>query len=115
MDKWSEHIDNKYGGCDMPFDERFINKLSAEEQEQLVKYAIIEIEDIIQPICDAIMSLIPSMKSAIESVNELTKPFIESYQTCPNKRVVHLALHAKKERVRNKNFRRVFEYYLSHK
>lgn len=116
MDKWSEHIDNKFGGCDIPFDESLTKRLSAEEQEQLLKSAIVEVaEKIMSPLVEAVEGLLPFVKSTIEIVKEFAKPYIEAYKIYPNRRVVWLSLNAKKERVRKKNFRRIWEYYIKHK
>lgn len=65
---------------------------------------------------EALENFIKRFGEIIKSLVEALKPIIEGFRYyCKyygNKRVVHLALHAKKERVRNKNRNRLFNDYL---
>lgn len=59
----------------------------------------------LQPIIEMIAETLPPI---IETIADVMAQIIELY---PNKRVVHLAKHARKERVRKKNIKRIIEWY----
>ena len=96
MDKWSEHIDNKFGGCDVPFDGE-VSKPQTREA--------------FQPVVDAVTAVVetmmPTIKTLCETINRLWDAILHTY---PNKRVVYLAFHGKKERTRKKNRARIVKW-----
>lgn len=65
---------------------------------------------------EALENFIKRLVEITKSLVEALKPIIEGFRYyCKcygNSRVVHLALHAKKARVRNKNRNRLFNDYL---
>ena len=78
-------------------------------------------DEIIKSLVKALKPVIEAVAKALETVFEQIRPLMnvimEGFRYyCKhygNKRVVHLALHAKKERVRNKNRNRIFNAYLT--
>ena len=74
----------------------------------------------IKSLVEALKPIIEAVTKALETVFEQIRPvmnvIMEGFRYyCKhygNKRVVHLALHAKKARVRNKNRNRLFNDYL---
>lgn len=78
-------------------------------------------DEIIKSLVEALKPIIEAVTKALETVFEQIRPvmnvIVEGFRYyCKhygNKRVVHLALHAKKERVRNKNRNRIFNAYLT--
>lgn len=79
-------------------------------EEQLAAFAealrpvMKEIADTIQPIIKRLAEMLPPI---IETLSDFWEQIIELY---PNKRVVHLAKYAKKERVRKKNINRIIAW-----
>lgn len=100
MDKWGEHIDNKFGGCDVPFDGKVSEVLPAEEQLALLSEAF-------KPVVKAIESLIPAITAVAKVAVKIGKRIMQEY---PNKRVLHLALHGKR-RTRKKNIHRIYKWF----
>ena len=49
-------------------------------------------------------------KSFMQAVERMYSIFTHMVLNCPNKRVVHLAIHSKKLRVRKKNWKRIAKY-----
>lgn len=72
---------------------------------ELIRPVISEIADVLTPIIKKIAEMLPPI---IETIVDVMEQIIELY---PNKRVVHLAKHAKKERVRKKNINRIMTWY----
>lgn len=100
MDYYGEHIDNKFGGCDVPFDGKVSEVIPLEEQLAFASKAI-------TPVVEAIKGIMPVVK---ELANFIGKLYVSIMQEYPNKRVVHLALHGKKERTRKKNINRIYKW-----
>lgn len=71
---------------------------------QAYQPVIEECARIVQEIMDV---LVPYIQPAIEQIKRLWDLILESY---PNKRIVWLALHHKKERVRKKNRNRILKW-----
>ena len=65
-----------------------------------------EVNNMIQTMAEIIKQIEPALKALMGGFTYYCKHY-------GNKRVVHLALHAKKERVRNKNRNRIFNAYLT--
>lgn len=72
---------------------------------ELVRPVIEVIAETITPLIKTIAEMLPPI---LEKIGDAMAQIIELY---PNKRVVHLAKHAKKERVRKKNINRIIEWY----
>lgn len=100
MDYLGDHIDNKFGGCDVPFDGKVSEVIPAEEQLALLSEAI-------KPVVKAIESILPAITEVARIVGKIGREFMQKY---PNKRLVHLALHSKKGRTRKKNRRRIIKW-----
>lgn len=100
MDYYGEHIDNKFVGCDVPFDGKVSEVIPPEEQIALLAKAI-------TPVVEAIKGIIPVVKEMANAIGKLYESIMQEY---PNKRVVHLALHGKKERTRKKNRNRICKW-----
>lgn len=64
-----------------------------------------EVNNMIQTMAEIIKQIEPALKALMGGFTYYCKHY-------GNKRVVHLALHAKKARVRNKNRNRLFNDYL---
>ena len=95
---------------------------SAEVRDQIIKEFAEEIiriyPDIVSSMEEAIEALGEAIKSFITELEHFVAAFSETcnninyqIQNYPNRRVVHLALHGKTERIRKKNLRRIFEYF----
>lgn len=66
------------------------------------------IVELIEPIvADIMTTLAPVIENAIQNFTHLWKCIMETY---PNKRVVYLALHHPKEKVRKKNTNRIMRW-----
>lgn len=86
---------------------------SEEEKEKICRVAD-EIGKIVNRIMDALIPIIeqiaemirPVIERAMQLCRDLSHEIIMAY---PNKRVVHLALHAKKARTRKKNLHRIWK------
>lgn len=62
----------------------------------------------LQPIISNIVeALTPAIQEAMAAINNMWRAVIECY---PNRRVVHLALHHPKEKVRKKNTQRIMRW-----
>lgn len=108
MDRFGEHIDNKFGGCDAPFGGNVSAVKNPEEQYHLFKDTFTPVAAAFQVLSDSIKKIVPVVKLAAEVVADFWKSIKDTY---PNKRVVHLATHGK-PRVRKKNIRRIMEWVL---
>lgn len=96
MDRFGEHIDNKFGGCDIPY--------NGETKQQDIEQAIRSAIEKITALAEAIRAgLTPAIHKAVMIYADITHRILHLY---PNKRVVHLAFHGK-YRVRKKNIRRI--------
>ncbi len=101
MDYLGEHIDNKFGGCDVPFDGNVSKTIPLEEQLVLLAKSL-------KPVINAMVdNLIPAIKEIANAALKLGKRIMQEY---PNKRVLHLALHGKR-RTRKKNMKRIKKYF----
>ena len=69
--------------------------LTDEEQEKLEDF------------CKAIIEMVNKIIEVMQPLFDLFKKFIILISNYPNKRVVYLALYAKKERIRKKNRNRI--------
>lgn len=103
MDRQGDHIDNKFGGCDVPFDGRVSEVKSPEEQYHFFKVTFEPVNKAIQTVAE---NLVPVITKLAELATELWGLIKNTY---PNKRVVHLAMHGK-PRVRKKNVRRIMKW-----
>ena len=100
MDYLGEHIDNKFGGCDVPFVGKVSEVIPAEEQLALLSEAF-------KPVVKAYEKvLLPTITEIAKEVVKIGKRIMYEY---PNKRVVHLALHGKRH-TREKNMRRIMKW-----
>ena len=106
MDKWSEHIDNKFGGCDQPFDGNVSEVKSPEDQYHFFKDIFAPVSAAFQALSDSIKEIVPVIKLVAEATINICERIKNEY---PNKRVVHLATHGK-PRVRKKNMRRIMKW-----
>lgn len=97
MGHFGDHIDNKFGGCDVPFDGKVLEVKSPEEQLALISATF-------TPFLKAIESLIPTITAVAKALAKIGERIMQEF---PNKRVVHLALHGKKARTRKKNMNRI--------
>lgn len=75
-------------------------------------------DEIIKSLVEALKPVIEAVtKTVFEQIRPVMNVIVEGFRYyCKhydNKRVVHLALHAKKARVRNKNRNRIFNAYLT--
>ena len=105
MDKWDEHIDNKFGGgCVFFYNPRVHKTNTIEEQvERLQKWA----DKTTHAVSKEFEKLIPSINKLVDAIYKFSKTLLQTY---PNKRVVYLALHGKKKRTRKKNKRRIIKW-----
>lgn len=103
MDRDYEHIDNKYGGCDIPFD-GIVKKVDPPElQIENLRKAAGVLVDCFKSITETVSLLVKPMAKLCKSISNAV---ISAY---PKKRVVYLALHGK-PRVRKKNMRRIMKW-----
>ena len=93
-----------------------LNDAKTQEQiERVIKWrdecAIPAVQIMIDALVPAIQELIyaiaPLFAEAVKNITGISEAAINSY---PNKRVLHLAKHHPKERVRKKNMRRVLKW-----
>lgn len=96
MNYLGEHIDNKFGGCDVPFDGKVSEVIPAEEQLALLAEAF-------NPVVKAFESLIPAITEIAKAAVKIGKKIMQEY---PNKRVIYLVSHGKR-RTRKKNIHRI--------
>lgn len=78
---------------------------AARELAELLQPAIVAAGQALKQCAEFIKQAIPPV---LDLVVDTMEQIIELY---PNKRVVHLAKHARKERVRKKNINRIIEWY----
>ena len=61
--------------------------------------------EVLQPIVANIVEVLtPAIQEAVTAINNMWRYVIECY---PNRRVVHLALHHRKKKIRKKNTKRI--------
>ena len=105
---------DKYGSAGVPFTGDIAEIKSAQEQIQRMIDALVPV---VQRMIDALVpvvqrmidALVPFIPPILDEITNLWEAMLRSY---PNKRVVWLAFHHKKERVRKKNRKRIIEYYV---
>lgn len=107
MDKWSEHIDNKFGGCDVPYAPT-AKPTTFEEQCQRFVEALRPVAKVLSDMIEAVR---PTIEKICVTLNSLLDEVLRTY---PNKRVVYLASHGK-PRVRKKNRRRIIKWLQAQK
>jgi len=66
-----------------------------------------EMQKRLEDFCKAVSEMVKKMIEAIRPLIDLFKKFVIYISNYPNKRMVYLALYAKKERVRQKNRNRI--------
>ena len=93
---------NKYGSDGVPFTGEIAEITPAEQQLQKMIDALVPV---IQGIIDAI---VPLIEPCIYTINRTWDEILKSY---PDKRVVWLAFHHPKARVRKKNRNRIAKFY----
>lgn len=92
---------NKYGSDGVPFTGKVAEIVPAEQQLQQMHDALVPL---FQSIIDA---LAPMIKQCTDAVTHLWDEILKSY---PDKRVVWLAFHHPKARVRKKNRNKIAKY-----
>ena len=92
---------NKYGSDGIPFTGNIAEIASEEQQLQQMIEACVPI---VRSIIDAV---VPLIEPAIDALNRLWDEVLKSY---PDKRVVWLAFHHPKAKVRKKNRNRIAKY-----
>lgn len=92
---------NKYGSDGVPFTGKIAEIKPAEQQLQQIIDAFVPVA---QCIIDAI---VPLIEPCIDKITQLWDEILKSY---PDKRVVRLAFHHPKARVRKKNRNRIARY-----
>lgn len=66
---------------------------------------IYRVVDALQPIVSSIVEVLtPAIQEAMTAINNIWRSVMECY---PNRRVVYLALHHRKKRIRKKNTKRI--------
>lgn len=74
------------------------------------------VSDMVQTMAEKLQPVIQTMTETMKQIRPVLKALMGGFtyycKHYGNKRVVHLALHAKKARVRNKNRNRLFNDYL---
>ena len=93
---------NKYGSDGVPFTGNVAEITPAEQQLQQIIDALVPV---VQQIIDA---LVPTLENCVEAVSKLWDDVLKAY---PDNRVVWLAYHSKKRRVRKKNRNRIVRYF----
>jgi hypothetical protein len=81
------------------------------EQIQKVTRAFQQLLESVQPFLDTVSQTIDKL---FPIINDLLGDFKAFRNTYSNRRVVHLAYHAKKERVRKKNYNRLLTDYVNY-
>ena len=104
MDKWSDHIDNKFGGCDVPYAPTAEPTTVEEQFQRFVK----AFQPVVNAVSAVVEVMIPTIKNLCKTINRLWDAVLHTY---PNKRVVYLAFHGKKERTRKKNRARIAKWF----
>lgn len=92
---------NKYGSDGVPFTGQ-IDEIKPPEQQ--LQEAIDAFVPVIQRVFDTIA---PAVEQCTRVITQLWDALLKSY---PDKRIVHLAFHHKKEKVRKKNRKRIVKY-----
>ena len=92
---------NKYGSDGVPFTGKIAEITPAEQQLQQIIDAFVPV---VQGIIDAIVPLIEPC------IDEITRLWDETLKSYPDNRVVWLAFHHPKARVRKKNRNRIAKY-----
>jgi hypothetical protein len=71
-----------------------------------------EMQKRLDDFCKAMSEVVKKMIEAMRPLINLFKKFVISISNYPNKRMVYLALYAKKERVRQKNRNRIINDWM---
>ena len=91
---------NKYSS-DVPFSGETAEIKSIEQQTQQI------IDNLVPVVQNLVDALVPTIESCVDVINHLWDEILKSY---PDNRVVWLAFHHKKARVRKKNRHRIAKY-----
>lgn len=92
---------NKYGSDGVPFTGEIAEIKPTEQQ---IQQMIDDLVPVVQSIIDAIA---PALERCVAEINRILDAVLKSY---PDKRVVWLAFHHKKAKVRKKNRKRIVRY-----
>lgn len=104
---------DKYGSCGIPWWEgKIIEPKPADLQLDEIKKTIVPaFQNIVDALIPAIQHIIDGIVPLIGPLAEqIVQEWKETLKLYPNKRVVHLALHHPKARVRKKNMNRIIKY-----
>lgn len=71
-----------------------------------------EIQKRIDDFCKAVSEVVKKVIEAMRPLIDLFKKFVTYISTYSNRRMVYLALHAKKERIRQKNRNRIINDWM---
>lgn len=71
-----------------------------------------EMQKRLDDFCKAVSEVVKKMIEAMQPLIDLFKKFVIYISNYPNKRMVYLALYAKKERVRQKNRNRIINDWM---
>lgn len=71
-----------------------------------------EMQKRVDDFCKAVSEVVKKMIEAMQPLIDLCKKFVIYVSNYPNKRMVYLALYAKKERVRQKNQNRIINDWM---
>lgn len=91
----------KYGSGGVLFDGHTAEIKSAEQQIQ-------ELQQYLEPVVHAFEALMHEIKQSVSAIVDLWDSILKAY---PDKRVVWLAFHHKKERIRKKNRNRIIKFF----
>lgn len=64
-----------------------------------------------EAVAKGLQAVVAAFQRLMETLTPICKELSEIIELYPNKRVVHLAKHARKERVRKKNINRILKWY----
>lgn len=81
---------------------------ATDEQLEALSRFVESLADAWRAICDAMASFASAIAPAVKAVKDLAQylTYQSELERCPNRKVVHLAKHAKKARTRKKNLHR---------
>lgn len=71
----------------------------------------LEISADFEAVAKGLQAVVAAFQRLMEALTPIRKELSEIIELYPNKRVVHLAKHARKERVRKKNINRILKWY----
>lgn len=106
---------DKYGSCGIPWwHGKQHEPISAELQlDEITKTLVPVFQNVVDALIPAIQHIIDGIVPLIEPLAEqIVQVWEETLKLYPNKRVVHLALHHPKARVRKKNVNRIVKWAL---